>query len=80
MALCMLIACSKYDTEVESKDFKQGKEKIFIFFSNMKVLAPPPLKSPFLHAVEEIVKTFNSYRFRIHWVIALIMKYHHKDL
>ena len=27
-------------------------------------MTPPPLKSPLLHYIEEIVKTFNSYRFR----------------
>ena len=68
---------TKYDTVVELKDYKQAKAKKNIFLT-YEILTPTP--ATFLHYMEEIVKTFNSYRFRIHWATALIMKYHHQDL
>ena len=67
------VACPKYDTVVELKDYKQGKAKNLIFLTY-------EILTPFLNYMEEIVKTFNSYRFSIHWAFALIMKYHHQNL
>ena len=67
------------DTVVELKDYKQGKAKNLVFLT-YEILTPTPAEIAILHYIEEIVKTFNSNRFRIHWAIALIMKYHHQDL
>ena len=73
------VACTKYDTIVELKDYKQRKAENKIFL-RYEILTPTPAKVAFLHYMEEIVKTFNSYRFRIHWAFAIIMKYHHQNL
>ena len=41
------VACTKYDTVVELKDYKQGKEKNLIFLT-YEILTPTPAKIAFL--------------------------------